>query len=153
MSDEISIESVNALIKRNQLSMIRAAATVSLASNVLLQKCGRRDGAKNIRRKRKPVEKIHYENWSCSVQPDVSNELYLILEITQTNIQKIDYIKKCKRQGNNLNGDILNSQQLSMALWWIAGGDKYNIDLNHGVFPDEVMASVWATVDEVNSCK
>ena len=39
-----------------------------------------------------------------------------------------------------------------MALHWMAGGDKMDIAPNHGVGFDEVMKSVWAVVDAVNSC-
>ena len=40
-----------------------------------------------------------------------------------------------------------------MALRWMAGGDKMDIAPCHGVGFNEVMKSVWAVVDAVNSCE
>ena len=45
------------------------------------------------------------------------------------------------------------SQRLSMALRWMAGGDKFNIAPNHGFRFNEVLDSVWVVVDAVNSGK
>ena len=62
-----------------------------------------------------------------------------------------DVLRKRKR-GKTVNGDILMSHCLSMALRWMAGGSKFDISSNHGVSIDETMRSVWLVVDAVNNC-
>ena len=58
-----------------------------------------------------------------------------------------------RKRGKTINGDILNSHRLSMAIRWMAGGNKMDISPNHGVSMDETMKSVWEVVQAVNSCK
>ena len=64
-------------------------------------------------------------------------------------LYKNDNAKKRKR-GKSIKGPILNSACLSMALRWMAGGDKFGIAFNHGVGVNEVMTSVCEVVSLVN---
>ena len=64
----------------------------------------------------------------------------------------VDNPKKRKR-GSSVNGNILPSSRLSMVLRWMAGGDKLDTVLNHGVGWGQVMKSVWKIVDRVNTCE
>ena len=61
-------------------------------------------------------------------------------------------VPRKRKRGKSVNGDILMSHRLSMALRWMAGGSKYDISLHHGVSMDETMESVWLVVDAVNKC-
>ena len=56
-----------------------------------------------------------------------------------------------RRHGATINGPVLNSSRLSMALRWMAGGDKFDIAGNHGVGVNLVMESVWEVVNLVNT--
>ena len=61
-------------------------------------------------------------------------------------------IPRKRKRGKTVNGDILLSHRLSMALRWMAGGSKFDISPNHGTSVDETMSSVWLVVDAVNKC-
>ena len=61
-------------------------------------------------------------------------------------------VPRKRKRGKSVNGDILRSHRLSMALRWMAGGSKFDISPLHGVSMDETMESVWFVVDAVNKC-
>lgn len=55
-----------------------------------------------------------------------------------------------RKRGATPNGPITKEARLSMALRFCAGGDKYDIAAVHGVHPDEVLQSLWITVDAIH---
>ena len=63
------------------------------------------------------------------------------------------YMKKGKKRKRRKtpSGDIGPSSQLSMALWWFAGGEPIDIMQMHGVGYDKVYKSVWEIVDAINA--
>ena len=65
---------------------------------------------------------------------------------------KIDKLKK-RKKNSSLNSDILHSARLSMAIRWMASGDKLYIAPNHGVEWNEVMKSIWEVVDKMSCCE
>ena len=164
MSDYISAKKIEELIRNNDSVACQAAATVGIAVGNLKNMCPNvRKGKVNIRRTRKGVDQIREE-----IGDAVFKRAYRMDHISFWKLHKhifgTDYIKKRnsddmseaqKKKIGNLrtpNGDILKSSRLSIALRWMAGGDKYDIAPNHGVHPNEVLNSVWQVVDAVNSC-
>ena len=114
-------------------------------------KPGTKLGSKVIKRQRKNVDDIFRE-----LGPKLTRRAYRMHGHSFWKLNRIlfgvDSTKKRKR-GSSVNGDILPSCRLSMALRWMAGGDKLDIAPNHGVGWKEVMKSVWEIVDLVNACE
>ena len=51
------------------------------------------------------------------------------------------------------NGKIPLSSRVSMAIHWFAVGSSYDIAVNHGLYYQKIMKSVWIVVDLVNLCE
>ena len=129
MSDEISIKAVNDLIRRQQQSIIKAAATVSLACTFSSDRTGRKIGSKTIKRDRKHLNQINKE-----IGDSIFRRSYRMYPNSFWKLHSLifdnDFPKK-RKSGATPNGPILNSQRLSMALRWMAGGCKYDIGPHH----------------------
>ncbi len=64
-------------------------------------------------------------------------------------------MKPClpRKQGATQNGPITNEARLMMALRFMAGGDKHDIGLVHGVHTNEVYRSLWRVVDAIHGTR
>ena len=111
------------------------------ACSVFIQNQGGRNaGTKTIRRNRRHVLNIFEEFGEGNSRKAYRMNIESFWKLHRI-LFKNDHVKKRKR-GSTVNGPIHNSTRLSMALRWMAGGDKFDIASNHGVGIDQVLISV-----------
>ena len=137
--------------QRNRRLAFQACAVTALTAVEQQSKLNKTRGlgSKIIKRHRRSVDVIFSElgrkNVRKAYRMEENSFWYLHKMLFQS-----DSIRK-RNRGATINGAILNSARLSMALRWIAGGDKFDIAGNHGIGINEVMESVWLLVDVVNA--
>lgn len=143
------------LIPSAVLLCLQNAAFVGGLSKPLPLLTSSRKGSKTIKRKRRSVSSLFLE-----LGPKLTRRAYRMHEDSFWKLEGIlrKYIKRFTRKegGKKLkyavNGRIKTSARLAMALRYFAGGDPLDVGPLFGVHPIEVMKSVWAVVDAVNSC-
>ena len=120
-----------------------AFTTIVLSSASILQenrRGGRTVGSVTVPRQRKNMNDLFVE-----LGPNIFRRMYRMEEITFMrlfNVLNPFLAKPLRKRGRTPNDDIEPISRLSMAIRWMAGGDKYDIGALHGVHPDEVLRSL-----------
>ena len=136
--------------KSTQLAVQASTVTTLAVIDCFLKlKKSRGLGHKKIKRKRRTVKDIFSELGRRYVRKAYRMDEHSFWHLHKVLYGTDDINKRCR--GATVNGPVLNSSRLSMALRWMAGGDKYDIAGNHGVGVNLVMESVWEIVNLVNT--